>query len=54
MAVIEKGQHKPDCKKPGFRYAATVRRTKATIAADTAGRVVLICKTTGCPAKRLA
>lgn len=40
--------HKDTCTKPGFRYAATVRATKATVAAGTAGKVVMICK--GCSA----
>jgi hypothetical protein len=50
--MIEQGEHLPDCKHPGFRYAATVRRTKETIASGKAGKVVMVCKS-GCPAQRI-
>lgn len=43
--------HKPGCTKPGWRYGATVRRTKETIANGKAGKVVMVCK--GCPATKL-
>lgn len=45
--------HAETCTRPGFRYAATIRRTAASEANGTAGRVVMICKHSGCPARRI-
>jgi len=42
--------HNPECPQRGWRYAATVRSTKATIAAGTAGKVIMICR--DCPATK--
>jgi hypothetical protein len=36
--------HSPTCVGPGFRYAATIKAT---------GKVVMFCKTSGCPAMRI-
>jgi len=44
-------KHRPECPRRGWRYAATVRRTKETVKKGTAGRVVMICRT--CPATKL-
>jgi hypothetical protein len=44
--------HAPDCPQPGFRYGATVRRNAATIANGSAGKVLMLCKNSRCPARR--
>ena len=44
--------HRDDCTGKGFRYAATIRRTSASIANGTADKVLMICKDPKCPARR--
>jgi hypothetical protein len=44
-------EHDAKCPKTGFRYASTVRGTKATRESGNAGKVVMICK--NCPATKL-
>ena len=51
--MVADAEHRADCAKPGFRYAATIRRTKASVANGTAGKVVMICKNPACPARRV-
>lgn len=40
--------HRDECPRPGYRYAATVRSTDITRELGTAGKVVMMCR--GCPA----
>ena len=45
-------EHREGCTGKGFRYGATVRRTAKTEANGTAGKVLMICKDSHCPARR--
>jgi len=45
--------HDKDCPRPGFRFGATIRSTKATRAAGTAGKVVMLCKNPRCRGARI-
>jgi hypothetical protein len=44
MAQVLVREHSASCDKPVFRYVATVRRTKATVASGTAGKIVMMCR----------
>jgi hypothetical protein len=52
-AATTTDQHSADCKHLGFRYGATIKRTPATIENGTAGKVVMLCKSSGCSARRI-
>ena len=50
--TITNVEHRESCTGKGFRYGATVRRTAKTEANGTAGKVLMICKDSSCPARR--
>jgi hypothetical protein len=45
--------HRDGCTGNGFRYGATIRTNKASVANGTAGKVVMLCKDNRCSARRI-